>query len=101
MTEIQELRQAVGRLHDCKARHLRSEPVLEMFRGQTVWQGVVEVFAVSGHPKAKLCYAWKHRQDDQGTRSQVVTVLGVPPVDSALTAVRVAIVGELKRNRAN
>ena len=29
-----------------------------MFGDKTVWEGVVESFAITGHPKAKRCYAW-------------------------------------------
>ena len=101
MKELRELRLAVDQLHNCKARHLRSEPVLDTLQGKTVWKGVVEVFELSGHPQAKLCYAWKHWEDDEGECVRIVTVLGIPPVDSPLAAVRVAIVGDSKRNQAN
>ena len=42
---------------------------------------------------------WSHRDgpDDQGER--FVTVLEVPPVESALTAVRVSIVADGKKER--
>jgi hypothetical protein len=99
--ELRELRLAIERLHGCKARHLRSEPVHEVFQGKTVWQGVVEVFQLSGHAKAKLCYAWKHLEGaaDEGTR--FVAVLGVHPINSAQDAVKALIVADLKRDRAN
>lgn len=42
----------------CKAQHEKSVPVIEMFGDKTVWEGVVESFAITGHPKAKRCYAW-------------------------------------------
>lgn len=101
MSEIDELAQVIERLHGCKARHLRSELVREIFRGKTVWDGVVEVFTVTGHANARQCYAWKHWEDDMGLRERIVAVLGLPPVDSAVTAVRAAIVADVKRNRAN
>jgi hypothetical protein len=72
-------------------------PVTETFQGQIVWQGEVEVFNVRGHPKAKRCYAWAHAEDDTGKR--YVAVLELPPVDSARTAVRAAIVDEAKSKR--
>jgi hypothetical protein len=55
----------------------------EVFRGQTVWHGEVEVFDLTGHPKAKRCYAWIHREGlgEQGER--FVAVLEIPPVVSA------------------
>jgi hypothetical protein len=56
----------------------------------------VEVFDLYDHPKAKRAYAWSHREgkDDRGER--FVAVLEIPPVESALTAVRVQIVKDIK-----
>jgi hypothetical protein len=70
----------------------RSEPVHETFQGQTAWEGVVEVFALKGHPKAGLAYVWSHETDEGGHR--YVAVLGVPPVNSAQDTVRASIVAE-------
>ena len=52
MTDVERLRRAIRDLHGVEGTHLRSEPVHETFQGGTVWEGVVEVFAVKGHPKA-------------------------------------------------
>ena len=75
-------------------------PVHDVFRGQTVWQGAVEVFDLNRQPKAKRCYAWSHREgpNDQGER--FVTVLEITPVKDAQSAVKVAIVSDAggKRN---
>jgi hypothetical protein len=54
---IENLRTAIETLHKCKAMHGQSAVVMEIFGGKTVWGGVVESFALSGHPKAKRCYA--------------------------------------------
>ena len=59
--------------------------VRETFRGETVWDGVVEVFDVSGHPVAKQAFAWSHETDVGGRR--YVAVLAVPPIDSAIIRV--------------
>jgi len=74
-------------------------PVHEVFRGQTVWRGDVEVFDLTGHPKAKRCHAWSHREgpNDQGER--FVTVLELPPVDSPQSAVKVAIADQIRRKQ--
>jgi hypothetical protein len=90
MTERERLRRAIRNLHGVESTHLRSEPVHETFHGKTVWEGVVEVFALKGHPKAGLAYAWARETDDGGRR--YVAVLGVPPIKSALDAVRASIV---------
>jgi len=52
-------------------------------------EGVVESFALTGHARAKRCYAWSY-QDNGETR--YVNVLEIPPVDSPQMAVRAAIV---------
>ena len=54
MTDRERLRQAIRNLHGVESTHLRSDPVHETFQGTTVWKGVVEVFALKGHPKAGL-----------------------------------------------
>lgn len=81
--------------HNCAATHLESIPVREMFRGAVAWEGVVEAFELTGHPMAKRCYAWSYQ--DRG-ESQFVTVLEIPPVNSAQTAVRAAIVAQTRRS---
>jgi hypothetical protein len=52
MTYIQELQDVIRRLHGVDAKHLESVPVKEVFQGRTVWDGIVEVFELRGHPKA-------------------------------------------------
>ena len=95
MTDRERLRQAIRNLHGVESTHLRSEPVHETFQGQTVWEGVVEVFALKGHPKAGLAYAWAHETDEGGRR--YVAVLGVSPIKSAQDAVRASIAAETQR----
>ena len=73
----------------------------EVFNGKTVWDGIVEVFELHGHPKANIAYAWSHATDDPENPKRHVTVLQVPPAVSPLEAVRVAILQELKELRAN
>ena len=96
---IERLQLTINHLHGCDSKHIESVPVHEVFRGQTVWQGIVEVFSLSGHPKAKKAYAWSHREgkNDQGER--IVTVLEIPPVESPVTAVRASIVADGKKRK--
>jgi hypothetical protein len=102
MTHIQELQGVIRHLHGAKAKHLESVPVREMFQGQTVWDGVVEVFILKGHPKTDRAYAWMHDTDDPTHPKRHVTVLHIPPVVSPQTAVRAAIAQEYRdRAKAN
>jgi hypothetical protein len=96
---LARLQVAVSQLHNCGAIHRETVPVTEVFNGQTIWQGEVEVFDLNGHPKAKRAYAWSHKdgKDDSGER--FVAVLEIPPVTSPETAVKVAIAAEVKGKR--
>jgi hypothetical protein len=94
---LEKLQLAVEHLHKCKAVHSVTLPVHEGSRGQTVWQGDVEVFDLTGHPKAKWAYAWSHLDGKNDERTRFVAVLEIPPVESAVTAVRLQIVKDTKR----
>lgn len=98
MTYIEELREVIRRLHGVESTHVASVPVKETFQGRTVWDGVVEVFDLIGHPSASKLYAWSHATDDPGNPKRHVTVLHAHPVTSPLLAVRAAIIQEFKNN---
>jgi hypothetical protein len=98
MSYVSELQDAIRRLHGVESKHIGSVPVKETFEGKTVWEGIVEVFELIGHPKAPKVYAWAHDTDDPKQPHRHVTVLHIPPVTSAVLAVRAAIVEEF-RNR--
>jgi len=87
----------IRQLHKCDAVHFGSEPVREVFRGQPVWDGVVEVFTVT-HPRAKKAYAWSENQGEPNEK--FTAVLEIPPVNSAVTAVRASILAEAKKGQA-
>lgn len=89
MTYLEELESVIVKLHGCEASPVETVEVEEIHQGKTVWQGEVEVFELTGNVRAKRCYAWG-LPDELGTL-QIVTVLEIPPVDSALMAVRVAL----------
>jgi hypothetical protein len=86
---ISALQDAIRQLHRLESTWLHSVPVVEKREGQTLWDGEVQVFAVTGHAAATRAYAWSY-QGSPGKR-QFQVVLGLPPVDSAQAAVRVAI----------
>ncbi len=96
---IDRVKLAVEHLHSCGAIHSATVPVREIFRGQTVWEGDVEVFDLKGHPKAKRAYAWSHADGKDDQDEKFVAVLEIPPVESAQTAVKVAIVAEAKKRK--
>ena len=95
---IQELQAAILNVHGATATHVETVPVKEEFQGKTVWQGEVEVFDIRGHPKAKRAYGWGFVVNEHGGR-KYVAVLGLPPVNSPLTAVQAAIMSEIKNGK--
>ena len=96
MSYISELQDVIRRLHGVESKHVESVPVKETFQGKTVWEGIVEVFELVGHPKAPRVYAWSHDTDDPKKSRRHVTVLHIAPILSAEAAVRAAIVQEFR-----
>jgi hypothetical protein len=94
VTYIEELKKVIERLHGVEAKYVQSVPIKEVFQGKTIWDGVVEVFDLIGHPKAKRVYAWAHATD--GEKKRHVTVLHLGPVDTPKAAVMAAIVQEFR-----
>ena len=93
MKDIPLLQKAIKETYGCESKYVESVPILEHFKAKTVWQGTVEVFDLIGHPKAKRAYAWTYRD---GTQNKTIAVLGIPPVDSPQSAVKVAIASKAK-----
>ena len=98
---IAQVQIAVSQLHNCGATWRATVPVHEVFQGKTVWEGDVEVFDLTGHPKAKRAYAWSHLDGANDERTRFVAVLEIPPVESAETAVRVQIVKDARRDKCS
>jgi hypothetical protein len=65
--------------------------VRETFHGQPVWEGVVHVFDLQGHPAATRAYAWSSAIDGSEKR-RYYAVLGIGAIKTPLHAVRAAIV---------
>jgi hypothetical protein len=92
---LDRLKSAIEGLHKCSACYLRTQLVEETVRGETVWIGDVEVFALTGHPKAKICYAWSSRKSKNGKdEERVFAMLEISPVNSPQTAVSASIVSD-------
>lgn len=90
---IPALQDAIRHMHGVESRWLESVDVDEQFEGAQVWKGEVQVFELVGHPRAKRCYAWS--EASQGNRRRFFAALELPPVDSAVAAVRVSIVADV------
>jgi hypothetical protein len=94
----EQLKQAVEGMHHCKARLIEAIPISETFQGQPVWQGIVHVFELTGHPTATRCYAWSSPVGESDKR-RFYAVLHLPPIASVQDAVRAAIVQEYRTEK--
>jgi hypothetical protein len=90
-----QLQDAIEQLHYCTAHFIESVPIMETFQNEMVWEGIVSVFDLEGHPKANKCYAWSSPIEGSKKR-RFYAVLHVPPVDSPQKAVRASIVRDFK-----
>ncbi len=91
------LKQAVERLHQCQASFIEDVAVVEKFGDKTVWQGIVSIFGIKGHPQADKCYAWSSPLEGR-TKRRYYAVLNIPPIDSPEKAVRASIVHDHRSN---
>ena len=71
--------------------------VREVFEGKVVWDGIVHVFDLEGHPKATRAYAWSSPIDNSDKR-RFYAVLHLGRIRSPLDAVRAAIVAERRQS---
>ena len=97
MTEYtSKLQVAVQRLFNCEATFSTTVPIREEVNGKILWEGEVKVFDLIGHPKARRCYAWTHPND----KSRTVAVLEIPPVTTALAAVKASLIAATKQRKS-
>src|SRR5438876_11631674 len=89
----EKLKQAIEHMHGGTATLAQSVPVRETFEGKPVWEGVVHVFDLSGHPTATRAYAWSSPIEGS-TKRRFFAVLHTARINSPLEAVRAAIVAE-------
>ena len=93
MEYLEELQDAIRRLHGVESEYVETVPIVEEFEGRTMWEGDVSVFNVIGHPQTDTAYAWI---DYQAGKKRYVAVLKLPPVDSPQLAVRAAVVASIR-----
>jgi hypothetical protein len=91
--QISELKHAIESQHGGTATLAQSVPIKETHAGATVWEGVVHVFDLEGHPTASRAYAWSSPIEGSDKR-RFFAVLHAGPVKSPVDAVRAAIVAE-------
>ena len=95
MGEANQLGEAVENMHGGSATLTQTVPVRETFEGKTVWEGVVHVFDLAGHPTATRAYAWSSPIEGS-TKRRFFAVLHTERINLPLEAVCAAIVAEHK-----
>ncbi len=88
-----ELMKAVESQHGGTATLAQTVPVREVFIGRPVWEGVVHVFDLAGHPKATRAYAWSSPMKGSNKR-RFFAVLQMGGIKTPKDAVRAAIAAE-------
>lgn len=83
--------------HGVDGTWLESVEVHETFKGEVVWTGSVQIFAVEHPSGATRVYAWSYAAE--GERRVFVAVLGLGPVKDARTAVQAAIIAESRARK--
>jgi hypothetical protein len=96
--DIDQLKVAVEGMHGGKARLAQSVPIRETHQGAIVWEGIVHVFDLDGHPTATRAYAWSSPIEGSDKR-RFFAVLHQEPITSPAKAVRAAIVQESRTAR--
>ena len=74
------------------ARHITSTPVIEIFDGSLMWEGVVETFDVACNPNVKRCYGFPYREDDS---LMYATIAETEEVNSPKMAVRTFVASRM------
>lgn len=93
VVDLPQLAEAVERQHGGAAAFIQSVPVRETHRDAVVWEGVVHVFDLTGHPTAARAYAWSSPIEGSDKR-RFFAVLHQGAIKSPIDAVRAAIVAE-------
>jgi hypothetical protein len=91
---IAGLARVILELHACPSQHIETVHVQEEAGGKVVWEGDVEVFVLSDHPRAKRCFAWMSERDVEGQRVRFFAVLETTVIRTALDAVKFAHVAQ-------
>jgi hypothetical protein len=97
-TGIVELGRAIESQHGGTAALAQSVPVKRTHAGAVVWEGVVHVFDLKGHPTASRAYAWSSPIEGS-TKRRFFAVLHQGPVKSPGDAVSAAIVAEQRSEK--
>ena len=77
------------------ARHITSTPIIEIFDGSLLWEGVVETFEIACNPAVKRCYGFSYREDDT---MRYVAIAETDEVNSPKMAVKTFVASQRQRS---
>lgn len=93
ITRAENIKLAVEHAAGCSARRVHTCVVTETFQGKPIWSGLIDSFELDRTPPMKA-YGWDVKE---GKKTQYVAVLGNPPIDDEISAVRAWLIS-LPRN---
>ncbi len=95
-SHLDELRDVIHKLHGAIVTHVESVPVKETFHGNTVWDGVVEVFDCHGHPLPIMFTLGRTLRKIPPIQRAMSQSYISGPIISAVAAVRAVILQEFR-----
>lgn len=87
MSDPKDFIDTVEKAAGCRASFKEKVRIIESFEGETVWDGPVTIFSLYGHLSADTAYVLSISEQDY-------VILGLPPIEDPVDAVRAAIVSE-------
>jgi hypothetical protein len=84
-----QLKRVIETQHGAKGTFVRSVKVHRSVGGQANWDGVVHVFDLNGHPKAKRAFAWSSPISGSGS-PRFFAVLQMGGIATPIQAVKAA-----------
>ena len=85
---IDNLAAGVQKLYGCDAVWIQTHLAHKDWYGDFATNGVVQVYELADHNRAKRCYVWNYEQHGQW---YYTTLLEIPPVSDAESAVRAGV----------
>ena len=85
---------AIEQRAKCGVAYVHTQPVRIVMDGRVLFRGKVEVFNLKDHPYAKRAFGWAIKQKDK--RTQYITVIGIPPLDTPLMAAKAYLANQKK-----
>ena len=89
---IELLRKPIQDLRGRQSGRVGAVPLRGLFRGQTVFDGGVDVFRLAGYARARGASARPYPTGESNENERIVVVLQIPPLAGSASAVQAAIV---------